>query len=84
LDRASGSHGDDSRGDESCGSTDGRLGVLGVVFVELLRIGVVVDVVVLWLLLLVALISCEASPLGVAFGEEAAAAGGGSLTMVGE
>ncbi len=63
MDRASGSHGDDSRGEERFGS--GRL-----VLVEL-RTGVVDDG-------LVALISDEASPLGVV------AAGGGSLTMVGE
>lgn len=72
MDRLSGSHGDDSRGEESCGS--GRL----VEVLDELRTGVVVDVVVR----LVDLISCEASPLGVAFGESAA--GGGSLTMVGE
>ncbi len=66
MDRASGSHGDDSRGEERFGS--GRF-----VLVELLT-GVVDDG-------LVTLISDEASPLGVAC---VGAAGGGSLTMVGE
>jgi len=72
LDSASGSHGDDRRGEESCGSGSlvgvGRTGVV-----------VVVDDVVLLVL------SCDASPLGVACDEVAAAAGGGgSFTMVGE
>ena len=71
MDSASGSHGDDRRGEESCGS--GSLVGVG-------RTGVVVLVVVVLLVL-----SCDASPLGVACDEVAAAAGGGgSFTMVGE
>ena len=70
MDSASGSHGDDRRGEESCGS--GSLVGVG-------RTGVVVVVDVLLVL------SCDASPLGVACYEVAAAAGGGgSFTMVGE
>ena len=71
MDSASGSHGDDRRGEESCGS--GSLVGVG-------RTGVVVLVVDVLLVL-----SCDASPLGVACDEVAAAAGGGgSFTMVGE
>ena len=71
MDSASGSHGDDRRGEERCGS--GSLVGVG-------RTGVVVLVVDVLLLVL----SCDASPLGVACDEAAAGGGGGSFTIVGE